>query len=233
MLGLIATRSTDTPVIGLKDLRRDAETRVRSGMRAYGALQAMRAGDRGESVLAAWKASGGDLGYGLLLKKYTPAVVDASEAQIRQAAADTIPPVTPLFWAFRGMVGLGLWFLLVFSCAFWYLARRDVAPRRWLLRAALYSIPLPWVAAELGWYVAEAGRQPWTISGVLPTFLSASSGLTPGDVARSLAGFAVFYGVLLAIELYLMFKYARQGPSSLGLGSYHFETQGGAETRHA
>jgi cytochrome bd ubiquinol oxidase subunit I len=233
MLGLIATRSADTPVIGLKDLRREAEARIRSGMRAYGALQAMRAGDRGAAVLATWNETGRDLGYGLLLKKYTPAVVDASETQVRQAAADTIPPVTPLFWAFRGMVGLGLWFLLVFSCAFWYLARRDVAPRRWLLWAALYSIPLPWVAAELGWYVAEAGRQPWTISGVLPTFLSASSGLTPGDVARSLTAFVVFYAGLLAIELYLMFKYARLGPSSLGLGSYHFETQGAAQARHA
>lgn len=223
MLGLIATRSTDTPVVGLKDLRREAEDRIRSGMRAYGALQAMKRGDRSEPVLAVWNETGRDLGYGLLLKRYTPAVVDATEEQIRQASADTIPPVAPLFWAFRGMVGLGLWFLLIFSCAFWFLARRDVAPRRWLLRAALFSIPLPWVAAELGWYVAEAGRQPWTISGVLPTFLSASSGLTTGDLVRSLAGFLVFYGVLLAVELYLMIKYVRLGPSSLGLGRYHFE----------
>jgi cytochrome bd ubiquinol oxidase subunit I len=222
-LGLIATRSTDTPVVGLKDLRRQAETRIRSGMRAYGALQAMKHGDRSGPVMATWNETGRDLGYGLLLKKYSPTVVDASEAQILRAGADTIPPVAPLFWAFRGMVGLGLWFLLVFGCAFYFLARRDVAPRRWLLRAALFSIPLPWVAAELGWYVAEAGRQPWTISGVLPTFLSASSGLTSGDVLRSLGSFAAFYAVLLAIELYLMFKYARLGPSSLGSGRYHFE----------
>jgi cytochrome bd ubiquinol oxidase subunit I len=174
-------------------------------------------------VMAAWNETGRDLGYGLLLKKYSPTVVDASEAQILRAGADTIPPVAPLFWAFRGMVGLGLWFLLVFGCAFYFLARRDVAPRRWLLRAALFSIPLPWVAAELGWYVAEAGRQPWTISGVLPTYLSASSGLATGDLLRSLGGFMLFYGVLAAIELYLMFKYARLGPSTLGLGRYHFE----------
>jgi len=224
-LGLIATRSTDTPVVGLKDLRREAEVRIRSGMRAYGALQAMKRGDRSPAVLAVWKEVGRDLGYGLLLKKYTAAVVDASEAQILQASADTIPRVAPLFWAFRGMVGLGLWFLLVFGCAFYFLARRDVAPRRWLLRAALFSIPLPWVAAELGWYVAEAGRQPWTISGVLPTYLSASSGLSTGDLWRSLSAFLVFYAILLAIEMFLMVKYARLGPSSLGLGRYHFESR--------
>lgn len=232
-LGLIATRSVDTPVMGLKDLRSQAELRIRSGMRAYAALQAMKRGDRSEPVLALWRDTGRDLGYGLLLKKYTSAVVDASEAQIRQASADTIPHVAPLFWAFRGMVGLGLWFLLIFASAFYFLARRNVAPQRWLMRAALFSIPLPWIAAELGWYVAEAGRQPWTISGVLPTYLSASSGLTAGDLWRSLGGFLLFYSVLLVIELFLMVKYARKGPSSLGLGRYHFETQTTVGASHA
>jgi len=225
MLGLIATRSTDKEVSGIRRLREEAELRIRSGRQAYAALQAMKRGDRSPAVVSAWDEHGKNLGYGLLLKKYTAAVVDATEAQIKQASHDTIPKVAPLFWAFRAMVGLGLWFLLVFGCAFYFLARRDVAPRRWLLRAALYSIPLPWIAAELGWFVAEYGRQPWTISGVLPTFLSASS-LRPSDLYLSLAGLVGFYSLLLVVELYLMFKYARLGPSSLGQGRYHFETQG-------
>jgi cytochrome d ubiquinol oxidase subunit I len=185
----------------------------------------MKRGDRSAPVLAEWEAAGADLGYGLLLKKYTGRVVDASDEQVRRAAADTVPRVAPLFWAFRAMVGLGLWFLFVFGCAFFFLARRDVAPRRWLLRAALWSIPLPWVAAELGWFVAEYGRQPWTISGVLPTFLSTSSGLTRSDLSFSLAGFVGFYTLLLLVELFLMLKYIRLGPSSLGEGRYHFETR--------
>jgi cytochrome d ubiquinol oxidase subunit I len=224
MLGLIATRSTDKEVSGIRPLREEAELRIRSGQQAYAALQAMKRGDRSPGVVTAWDEHGKNLGYGLLLKRYTAAVVDATEAQIKQASHDTIPKVAPLFWAFRAMVGLGLWFLLVFGCAFYFLARRDVAPRRWLLRAALYSIPLPWIAAELGWFVAEYGRQPWTISGVLPTFLSASS-LKPADLYLSLAGLVGFYSLLLVVELYLMFKYARLGPSSLGQGRYHFETQ--------
>ena len=232
VLGLIATRSTDTPVVGLKDLRAQAELRIRSGMRAYGALQSMKRGDRSEPVMATWREAGADLGYGLLLKKYTATVVDATEAQIRSAGADTIPPVAPLFWAFRAMVGLGLWFLLIFGAAFYFLARRDVAPQRWLLRAAAFSIPLPWIAAEMGWFVAEFGRQPWTISGVLPTFLSTSSGLGRGDVLLSLAGFVAFYTLLLAIELTLMIKYARQGPSSLGLGRYHLESPSPGQGGH-
>ena len=223
LLGLIATRSIDTPVAGIRQLRDEAAVRIRSGQKAYAALQVMKRGDRSEAVMAAWRQHGDDLGYGLLLKKYTAAVVDASEAQIEQAARDTIPRVAPLFWSFRVMVSLGMWFLFVFACAFYFTARRNVAPQCWLLKLALWSIPLPWVAIELGWIVAEYGRQPWTISGVLPTFLSASS-LSTGDLYFSLAGFIGFYTLLLVVELYLMFKYARLGPSSLGQGRYHFET---------
>ena len=123
--------------------------------------------------------------------------------------------MAPLFWSFRLMVGIGLWLLLVFACAFYFLARRNVAPQRWLLRAALCSIPLPtWIAAELGWIVAEYGRQPWIISGVLPTSLGVSS-LEARDLYWSLAAFIGFYTLLLVVELYLMFKYALE-PEHLG-----------------
>jgi cytochrome d ubiquinol oxidase subunit I len=77
---------------------------------------------------------------------------------------------------------------------------------------------------ELGWIVAEYGRQPWSISEVLPTHLSVSS-VTTAQIWFSLGGFIAFYTALLAVELYLMFKYARLGPSSLGTGRYHFETR--------
>src|SRR6185369_14055104 len=117
------------------------------------------------------------------------------------------------------MVGLGVLFLFIFTAAFYFLARRNLAPQRWLLRLALYSIPLPWIAAEAGWIVAEYGRQPWTISGVLPTFLSVSS-IPATHVVASLAAFIVFYTALLVIEMYLMVKYIRLGPGSLGTGRY-------------
>jgi len=120
------------------------------------------------------------------------------------------------------MVALGVWFLFVFGAAFYLIARRRLHRNRWILHAALWSIPLPWVAAELGWFVAEYGRQPWTISEVLPTHLSVSS-RTTGDLYFSLAGFLLFYTALLVVEMYLMLKYARQGPSSLGTGRYHHE----------
>jgi cytochrome bd ubiquinol oxidase subunit I len=122
------------------------------------------------------------------------------------------------------MVGLGVWFLFLFGAAFVVLARRELARNRWLMHLALWSIPLPWIAIELGWIVAEYGRQPWSISEVLPTHLSVSS-VSVGQVWFSLGGFLVFYTALFAIEMYLMFKYARLGPSSLGTGRYHFEAR--------
>ena len=222
LLGLMATRSVDTPVLGIADLRKNAEARIRTGMVAYAALQKLKSGNADPETRLAFEAAKKDLGYGLLLKRFAPNVVDATPEQIKQAAASSIPRVAPLFWSFRLMVAIGLWLLLVFAAAFYFLARRDLAPHRWLLHCALYSIPLPWIAAELGWIVAEYGRQPWVISGVLPTFLAAST-LEARDVYWSLAGFVCFYTLLLVVELYLMFKYARRGPSILETGAYHFE----------
>jgi len=222
VMGLIATRSIDKPVIGIKELKQQHEVRIRNGMKSYAALTRIKSGDKSPEAFAAFKELEKDLGYGLLLKKYTPNVVDATDAQIRMAVNDTIPKVAPMFWAFRGMVGLGLLFLFIFGASFYFLIRKRLAPQRWLLKLAVVAIPLPWVAAELGWIVAEYGRQPWTIAGILPTHLSASS-IQPSSLYFSLAGFALFYTVLLIIELKLMFKYARLGPSALHTGKYHWD----------
>jgi cytochrome d ubiquinol oxidase subunit I len=194
-------------------------------MLAYAALQTLKSGDTSTSARAAFDAHKRDLGYGLMLKQFTPAVIDATPEQIRQAAKATIPPVAPVFFSFRIMVGLGILFLATFVYAFWLCARRAVLStrHRWFLRWALWAIPLPWIAAEFGWVVAELGRQPWTIAGILPTHLSASS-LAPGDLYLSLAGFALFYTGLFVVEITLMFKYARLGPASLKTGRYEGES---------
>lgn len=120
------------------------------------------------------------------------------------------------------MVGCGFAMLAILAASFYFTVKRSIQHQRWLLRFALYAIPLPWIAAEMGWVVAEMGRQPWTISGILPTHLSSSS-LSSSDLYFSLAGFIGFYTFLLVIEMFLMFKYARLGPSALHTGRYHFE----------
>lgn len=113
------------------------------------------------------------------------------------------------------MVALGLFFIALFAVAFYLSARHCFERSRWFLRVALFSLPLPWIAAELGWIVAEYGRQPWAIDGVLPTFLGVSTAPI-GDVVASLAGFIVFYSSLAAVEAYLMVRMIRRGPDGLG-----------------
>ena len=221
-LGLIATRSTDKTIPGIKDIREANRARIESGVTAVQGLARLRhdAGDAEAKVL--FEAHKQDLGYGLLLKRYVSDVSKATPAQINQAAFDTVPKVAPLFWSFRLMVVLGFAFALLFTLSFWYSVKDSFADKKWLLRWAVLFIPMPWVAAELGWFVAEYGRQPWSIFGVLPTHLSAST-LSVNSLYGSLFGFVGFYTLLLVAELYLMFKFARLGPSSLGTGQYHFE----------
>jgi cytochrome d ubiquinol oxidase subunit I len=222
LMGIIATRSVDKQVTGLKDLINEHEGRIRNGITAYDLLGKLRGGDKSERTLNAFNAVKKDLGYGLLLKKYTASVVDANEQQIKQAALDSIPQVASIFWTFRVMVLSGVLMLLLFACAFWASARKNETGKRWLLKWALFSLPLPWVATQTGWWVAEHGRQPWSIGEVLPVHLSAST-LSAGDVLGSIVALVGFYTVLLIIEMYLMIKFARLGPSSLHTGRYHFE----------
>jgi cytochrome d ubiquinol oxidase subunit I len=211
VLGLIATRSLHGQVEGIDNLVSESELRIKSGMIAYGAMQTLRTHPGDAAARAAFDAHAGDLGYALLLKRYTPTVTNAGEEQIAAAALDTIPPVLPLFFGFRAMVGLGFYFIALFGTMFVQASRRRLESHRWLLRVCLWSLPLPWVAAELGWVVAEVGRQPWTIDGVLPTFLSVSS-VPVSNVWISLACFVLFYSVLAVVEVYLMIRTIRHGP---------------------
>ncbi len=222
--GMMVTRSLSSPVIGIKDLIQQGRSRIESGMVAYAMLEKLMAGDKSDTVRIQFEQHKDDLGYALLLKRYTPKVVDATDAQIMQAARDTIPNVALMFWSFRIMVALGFWMLALIAVSFYYCARRLFHRKRWLLWLLVFNLPVPWIAIELGWFVSEYGRQPWTIGEVLPTFLSASS-LNMADVIGSLIGLVVFYTVLLGVELFLMVKYIRLGPSSLHTGQYHFERQ--------
>lgn len=120
------------------------------------------------------------------------------------------------------MVTCGILMLTLFSLALYFIIRGTVWKKRWFLWCLVAALPLPWIAAEAGWIVSEVGRQPWVIGGILPTMLGASS-LAASDVYISLGGFILFYTLLLVVEVYLMLKYIRRGPSVLGLGKYHFE----------
>lgn len=221
-LGIIATRSIDEQVIGLKELMVQHEERIRNGMIAYGHLTDLRSGDKSAEKIAAFEQVKADLGYGLLLKKYAPNVVDATEEQIQLAVDYSIPGVAPMFWSFRVMVGCGVLMLFIFLFTFYQSARNRIGKNKIFHKIVLYSLPLPWIAMEAGWIVAEYGRQPWAIAEILPTHMGVSS-ISSEKLIFSIMSIAAFYTVLLVIEMYLMFRFARLGPSSLKTGKYHFE----------
>lgn len=211
MLGLIATRSIDKQLPGIKDLVKAAEVRIRIGLAAYNALQQLRTNPKDAGARAVVETTAKDLGYALLLKKIRPDILNATPEEISRAAWNTVPAVSPLFWSFRIMVALGFYFIALFGVAFVLASKRRLQDYRVFLWASFLSLPLPWIAAELGWIVAEVGRQPWVIEGVLPTFLAVSN-LSASDVWITLAGFVVFYSTLLVVDVFLMLKTVKAGP---------------------
>ena len=212
VLGLIATRSADTPVPGIEELVGVARQRTESGLIAYKTLQAIRKDRNNPTLRKTLDEHVDDLGFALLLKRFRPDVENATPDEISRAAASTIPDVPVLFWAFRLMVAVGFFQIALFAVAFYLSARRQLDYRVFLW-TALCSLPLPWIAIELGWIVAEYGRQPWAIVGVLPTALAVSS-TDASNVVFSLIGFFIFYSALLVVDVMLLLKYIRLGPDA-------------------
>ncbi|AZG09497.1 cytochrome bd-I ubiquinol oxidase subunit CydA [Pigmentiphaga sp. H8] len=214
VMGLIGTRSLTTEIPGITTLVDHARERIGSGIIAFDALQRIRAAGSSAAIAPAdrdaFEQHGSDLGYALLLKRYLDDPRQATPQQIDQAAWDTVPMVLPLFWAFRIMVGLGFFFILLMATFFILSARRRLDAHRWLLKVAVFAIPLPWIAAEMGWIVAEFGRQPWVIEGVLPT-AAAVSDLGAGTVLMTILGFTALYTVLFIVEMGLMLRAIRKG----------------------
>ena len=216
VMGVIGTRSFDKVLPGISDLVEHARERIQNGLIAYRAMQALQRNRDDVEARKTFEAHKQDLGYALLLKRNLDDPSQATPDDIQRAADSTIPNVPVLFWAFRLMVGCGMYFIALFAFSFWLSAKRQLDRYRWYLKMAVWSLPLPWLAIELGWIVAEYGRQPWAIEGVLPTALGVSS-VSAGQVLASLLGFIVFYSVLAVIDAFLMFRYARRGPDGLGM----------------
>jgi cytochrome bd ubiquinol oxidase subunit I len=216
VMGLIGTRSIDGVLPGISQLVDEAARRIESGQIAYAAMQKLRVNREDADARKQFEAHKDDLGYALLLSRLDVDPLKATPADVQRAADSTIPNVPVLFWSFRIMVACGFYFIALFGYSFWLASKRELDKHRWYLRMALWSLPLPWVAAELGWIVAEHGRQPWAIEGILPTALGVSS-VSVTQVWASLIGFVVFYSTLAIVDAFLMTRYARKGPDGLGM----------------
>jgi len=123
---------------------------------------------------------------------------------------DERPPVLLTFLAFRGMVALGAYFILITLIAFF--RRHKLMDSPLLLKILLFSIPLPYIAIQLGWIITELGRQPWIVWGMMRT-ADAVSPIAVSQVFTTLVGFTLVYSLLGFAGYYLIFQHAKKGPA--------------------
>lgn len=231
--GLIVTRSTNTVIKGLNDLRKESYDKFDKGAQALVALHQLKQGQPTQADKEAFAQEHAKwLGYGLLFTQFVPGslenptlLLSATQEQKDRAAAETTPRVGGLFYAFRMMMFAGFAMLLLFFWGAVSVLRQKVKPgASTFLKLCVLAFPLPWVGVETGWFVAEYGRQPWTVYEILPTYFSAST-LSVGDLLFGILVICGIYSVFIFFEAYFMVKYASLGPSALHTGKYHFEKQ--------
>jgi len=217
MLSLLVTHSLSGTVPAADAVEANARERVRNGIPAVMAMEKLSSNPTDPEALAQFQAHGKDVGYGFLVQRYAPGgdLTKVTDADIAQAARDSIPEVWIVFWAFRFMVAFGLLMLAYMVLAMLLSLTNKVHEYRWFQWAAVLMIPVPFLACEGGWLVAEVGRQPWSVYEMLPTWLSASTH-SETYMIFSLSGFILLYTVFAIIEIFLMLHFIRKGPEEHG-----------------
>jgi cytochrome bd ubiquinol oxidase subunit I len=127
---------------------------------------------------------------------------------------ELIPHVATAFYSFHFMVYMGIYLILLFLLALWFNFKTKETPN-WFLKVALWSIPIPYLASQAGWVLAEIGRQPWAIQDYLPT-KAAVSHLSTSSVQITFWLFAAIFTVLLIAEIAIMVRQIKIGPKEGG-----------------
>lgn len=133
------------------------------------------------------------------------------EYVLKYGPGDYVPPVAVSYWSFRAMVGAGMLMLLIGLYLLYHVMRRTPLPKVRFLNFVPFAIALPYLANTTGWLLTELGRQPWVVFGLMKTEDAYSPNLTPGMVLTTLIVFTLLYGALMAADVYLLSKYAREG----------------------
>ena len=210
MLSVLATHDLDGFVPGINDIL-DGYT-DESGKVMPSAEDKIARGKRAIDAFSTYRA----------MKNESPSVADSARKVLQenmpyfgygylQSRNDLIPPVSLVYWAFRVMVGLGAFFLLLMTAILWFECRQTLVQKRWLQHIALWTMPLIYIAGQAGWIVAEVGRQPWTIQGLLPVNAAVSS-VSVGAVQTTFFIFVAIFTLFLIIEIRIMLKAVQKGP---------------------
>ena len=221
LLSIMSFRDADAYVAGINDLV--------NGNEKYGVMSAAEKMERGRVAvgeLARYRAAleaGDQAAIDQITAKFDPSKPEGEEflreyfAYFGYGYLDTpqqvVPNVPLLFYSFRVMVGAGCFFILLLG-VIWWLNRKDkLADKRWLLRVAVWSIPLAYLASQAGWVLAEVGRQPWAIQDLMPVGIAASK-IGPGSVSATFFIFLALFTALLIAELSIMFRQIKIGPEN-------------------
>lgn len=137
---------------------------------------------------------------------------DAEVKGLKDFRKEDRPPVTITFLSFRAMIAMGMFFILASLVAVYLSMKDKLETNQWFLKLMLYALPIPYIAVQVGWIVAEVGRQPWAVYGVLRTADGVSKSVEPIQVIISLIGFTLLYGTLAIVDFYLLKKYATSDP---------------------
>ena len=210
MLSLLATHDPDGFVPGINDIL--AGYTDDDGNTVPSVAEKMERGRTALDALAAYRS----------LRETDPEAAAAArnvlDAHIRymgygylEKPEDVVPPVGLVFWSFRLMIGLGMLTALVLLLCVWFAWKDRIGNMRWLLWAALCCIPLVYICGQSGWIVAEVGRQPWTIQGLLPVNVAISS-LSAGAVKTTFFVFLAVFALFLVIEIRILLDAIRKGP---------------------
>ena len=130
---------------------------------------------------------------------------------LKDFAPEELPPVAFTAWSFRIMITLGVFLLIVAILAFVWNRKGVLEQKPGMLKLLTWMIPVPYIATTFGWIVAEVGRQPWTVYGLISTADSVSP-ISLTDVTLSLGLMAVIYSLLVILDVYLLVRFAKAGP---------------------
>ncbi len=210
MLSILATHDINGYVPGINDILNGYTDN--EGNKVPSVAEKMAMGRKSLDALAEYRR----------LKEIDPEAAAAARAVMEEniqymgyghleKPEDVIPPVGVVFWAFRFMIGLGMLLALVLLLSLWFTWKEKLLGMRWLMWITIICIPLVYICGQCGWIVAEVGRQPWTIQGLLPVNVAISS-LGAGAVKTTFFVFLAVFALFLAIEIRIMLGAIRKGP---------------------
>ena len=202
LLSILATHDAEGVVPGIEELKAEGEEKMAKGKVALDAFKQYRQLKDTDPAQAAEA------------RKVLEENVDYFGYGYIESADELVPNVPLVYWSFRVMVGLGGFLLLLMIGVLWAERKGKMQQLTWLQHVALWSIPLVYLAGQAGWIVAEVGRQPWVIEGLLPTKAAVSS-VSVGAVQTTFFLFVAIFTLFLAIEIRILLKAIKKGPEGV------------------